>query len=62
MLKESSVKAKLIAKVDKNLTEELKNSKYFTQKLQWAKEFVKDRNIIEEIEEAEKKERKKNPN
>ena len=54
MLKESSVKAKLMAKVDKNLTEELKNSKYFAQKLQWAKEFVKDRNIIKEIEVAER--------
>ena len=55
MLKESSVKAKLMAKVDKNLTEELKNSKYFAQKLQWAKEFVKDRTIIKEIEVAEMK-------
>lgn len=61
MLKESPVETKLMAKVDKNLTEELKNSKYFTEKLQWAKEFVKDRNIIQEIEEAKKKEQIKKP-
>jgi len=55
MLKESTVKDKLMAKVDNNLTEELKNSKHFAEKLQWAKEFVKGRNIIKEIEEADKK-------
>jgi hypothetical protein len=57
MLEESAVKAKILAKVDKNLTKELNNNKYFAQKLQWAKEFVKDRNIIKEIEEAEMKDR-----
>lgn len=61
MLKESPVETKLMAKVDKNLTEELKNAKYFTEKLQWAKEFVKDRNIIQEIEEAKNKEQIKKP-
>ena len=55
MLKESTVKDKLMAKVDNNLTEELQNSKHFAEKLQWAKEFVKGRNIIKEIEEANKK-------
>jgi hypothetical protein len=57
MLKESPAETKLMAKVDKNLTEELKDGKFFTQKLQWAKEFVKDRNIIQEIEEAKNKEK-----
>ena len=57
MLKESPVKTQLMAKVDKNLTKELENSKYFAEKLQWAKDFVKDRDIIEEIEVAKMKER-----
>jgi hypothetical protein len=57
MLKESPIKAQLISKIDKNLTNELKNNQYFAEKLQWAKEFVKDRNIIKEIEEAEMKEK-----
>lgn len=61
MLKESAVKAKLMAKVDKNLTEELNNNVYFAQKLQWAKEFVKDRDIIKEIEEAEMKDKISKP-
>jgi hypothetical protein len=57
MLKESPIKAQLISKIDKNLTNELKKNQYFAEKLQWAKEFVKDRNIIKEIEEAEMKEK-----
>ncbi|HOY13993.1 MAG TPA: hypothetical protein PLY70_12680 [Saprospiraceae bacterium] len=61
MLKESHVKAKLIAKIDKNLTSELEKNEHFAEKLQWAKDFVKDRNIIKEIEEADMKERSTKP-
>ncbi len=57
MLKESPIKAKLMGKVDKNLTEELKGKQLFVEKLQWAKEFVKGRDIMKELEEADKKAR-----
>jgi hypothetical protein len=55
MLKESPKKAKIMGKVDKNLTEELKGKQLFVEKLQWAKEFVKGRDIMKELEEADKK-------
>ncbi|MBK8056295.1 MAG: hypothetical protein IPK35_24250 [Saprospiraceae bacterium] len=57
MLKESPKKVKIMGKVDKNLTEELKGKQLFVEKLQWAKEFVKDRDIMKELEEADKKAR-----
>lgn len=57
MLKESPIKVKLSAKVDKKLAEELKNHQHFTQKLQWAKEFIQGRDLLKEIEEADKRQR-----
>ncbi len=57
MLKESPKKVEIMGKVDKNLTEELKGKQLFVEKLQWAKEFVKDRDIMKELEEADKKAR-----
>jgi hypothetical protein len=55
MLKESPIKVKLSAQVDKKLTEELKNNQHFTRKLEWAKDFIKGRDILKEIEEADNK-------
>jgi hypothetical protein len=57
MLKESPIRVKLSAKVDEKLTAELKNQEHFTQKLQWAKEFIKGRDLLKEIEEADKREK-----
>jgi hypothetical protein len=57
MLKESPKNAKIMGKVDKNFTEELKGKQLFVEKLQWAKEFVKGRDIMKELEEADKKAR-----
>jgi hypothetical protein len=57
MLKERLVQVKLSATVDKNLTEDLKNHEHFAHKLQWAKEFVKGRDLLKEIEEVKKREK-----
>lgn len=55
-LKDLSSKTSNI-KINKALTNKYKNSKPFAEKLEWAKEHFKDRDLFEEIQELEEKEK-----
>ena len=56
MLKTSPLNSKIEAKVDHVLTEKYRGKVLFPDKLKWAKEHIKGRDINKEIEEALRKE------
>jgi len=57
MLKVSPINNKTKAKVDQMLSEKYNGKVLFPEKLKWAKEHVKGRDINKEIEEALRKEK-----
>lgn len=61
MLKSRPIKDKTKARVDQVLSEKYKGKELFPEKLKWAREHIKGRNINKEIEEALKKEKNTNP-
>ena len=54
-LKDVSTKTSNI-KINKALTNKYKDSNLFSEKLNWAKEHFKDRDLFKEIKELEEKE------
>ena len=57
MLKVSTINNKTKAKVDPKLSEKYKGKVLFPEKLKWAKEHIKGRDINKEIQEALRKEK-----
>lgn len=57
MLKKNQINSKTYAVVDELLTEKYKDKVLFPEKLKWAKEHIKGRDINKEIDEALKKEK-----